>query len=66
MRSPLIARRYWDEELNPMMTVFASKEKYDDVIDLSIGDPDIPTPPGIIEAAFADARLGHTKYTDPD
>ena len=65
MRSPLIARRYWDEELNPMMTVFASKGKYDDVIDLSIGDPDIPTPPGIIEAAFADARLGHTKYTDP-
>lgn len=39
--------------------------RYDDLIDLSIGDPDVPTPPEIIERAFADARAGHTKYTDP-
>ncbi len=36
-----------------------------DLINLSIGDPDVPTPREIIERAFADALEGHTKYTDP-
>lgn len=38
---------------------------YPDLIDLTIGDPDLPTPPEILEPAFADARAGHTKYTNP-
>lgn len=39
--------------------------RYPDVIDLSIGDTDLPTDPRIIEAALADAGRGHTHYGDP-
>ncbi len=31
---------------NTMMALFANAKKYPDVINLSIGDPDIPHPPG--------------------
>ena len=37
--------------------------EYDDLINLSIGDPDINTPQLIIDRAFKDASNGHTKYT---
>ena len=37
---------------------------YDDVINLSLGDPDITTHRLIIDGAFKDAAAGHTKYTD--
>ncbi|MBQ7902267.1 MAG: aminotransferase class I/II-fold pyridoxal phosphate-dependent enzyme [Oscillospiraceae bacterium] len=37
--------------------------EYDDLINLSIGDPDINTPQLIIDRAFRDACAGHTKYT---
>ncbi len=36
---------------------------WDDLINLSIGDPDINTPQLIIDRAFKDATEGHTKYT---
>lgn len=36
-----------------------------DVIDLGLGEPDFPTPPHIIEAAFAAAKAGDTLYTAP-
>ena len=39
-------------------------ENFNDVINLSIGDPDILTPEPIIRQAFEDAMAGHTKYTD--
>lgn len=39
--------------------------KYDDIIDLSIGDTDFTTDSAIIDAAFRDARSGHTHYGDP-
>lgn len=35
------------------------------LMDLSIGDPDLPCDPRVIEAAFQDARAGHTHYADP-
>ena len=38
--------------------------KYDDLINLSIGDPDIFTPEIIVKEAFKDALAGHTKYTE--
>jgi aspartate/methionine/tyrosine aminotransferase len=37
---------------------------FDDVINLSLGDPDIITDNLIIEQSFRDAKAGHTKYTD--
>lgn len=39
--------------------------KYDDIIDLSIGDTDFTTDSAIIDAAFCDARSGHTHYGNP-
>jgi aspartate/methionine/tyrosine aminotransferase len=37
--------------------------QYDDLINLSFGDPDINTNKKIIKAAFRDAKKGHTHYT---
>ncbi len=37
--------------------------QYPDLINLTIGDPDLATPSQILEPAFEDARQGHTKYT---
>lgn len=39
--------------------------KYADIIDLSIGDTDFTTDSAIIDAAFRDARSGHTHYGNP-
>lgn len=65
MSKRFLAQRYQDIRRNPMGKVFEQAAKYQDVINLSIGDPDIPTPRVIIDQAFADAAQGHTKYTDP-
>jgi aspartate aminotransferase len=41
----------------------ALRAKGVDVIDLGLGEPDFPTPPHIIEAAYAAAKAGQTLYT---
>ena len=43
------ARRWQQEDRNPMMTVFEKAGRYPDIIDLSIGDPDLKTPQKIID-----------------
>ena len=43
----------------------AALSKYDDIIDLSIGDTDFTTDDAIIEKAYQDAKAGHTHYGDP-
>ena len=43
----------------------AALARYDDVIDLSIGDTDFHTDRRIIDAAYADACKGYTHYGDP-
>lgn len=42
----------------------AAQAAGEDVIVLSVGDPDIPTPAGIVESAVAALRAGRTGYTD--
>lgn len=37
-----------------------------EVIDLTAGDLDLPTPPHVVEAAVAAARAGQTRYTNVD
>lgn len=37
-----------------------------DVISLSLGDPDFPTPDNVVAAAIRAMERGETKYTDPD
>lgn len=64
MQHKHIAKRFWKESrglaLNP-----EALARYNDVIDLSIGDTDFITDSRIIDAAFADAKAGHTRYGDP-
>lgn len=45
------------------MAAKALRAKGVDVIDLSLGEPDFPTPSHIIEAAYAAAKSGQTLYT---
>ncbi len=64
MKHRFISKRYWKDQSTAMGQSDVLARAYDDVIDLSLGDPDLTTDAGIIEAAFADAKAGHTKYTD--
>lgn len=41
----------------------AAKRRGEDVIVMSVGDPDFATPPGIVDAAIAALRAGDTHYT---
>lgn len=64
MKSKYISKRYWKDKSTPMGKVDELAKQFDDVIDLSLGDPDLVTHNIIIENAFEDAKAGHTKYTD--
>ena len=58
-----VSRKQGKINANAMMALFANAKKYTDVINLSIGDPDLPTPKPILDAMYADCLSGHTKYT---
>lgn len=60
----LISGRYQKSEKTAMGEVFDFLKKYDDIINLSIGDPDIITDSSVIDHMAEDAMAGHTKYTD--
>lgn len=64
MKSPYISKRYWNSESTPMGKSFGLLEKYPDMINFSLGDPDLTTDERIIKAAFEDALNGHTHYTN--
>jgi len=64
MQDKFISKRYWKDQSTPMGKVEAFAKQFDDVIRLSLGDPDLITPDLIIEEAFNDAYAGHTRYTD--
>ena len=59
------------EHLQPSATMAVStlakrlKSEGRDVIDLSAGEPDFPTPDWICDAAVAGIREGKTRYTPP-
>ena len=42
--------------------LFMMAKQYDDVVDFTLGDPDIPTPTPICEAANNAAIMGYTRY----
>ena len=54
-------------ELSPTFRINAAaralKAQGVDVLDFSVGEPDFPTPPHIIDAAYAAAKAGQTLYT---
>ena len=59
-----IARRFQNRPTGLALNTEALR-RYNDVIDLSIGDTDFTTDKRIIDAAYADALAGHTHYGDP-
>jgi aspartate aminotransferase len=56
-------------KMSPSMSVSmaaqAMRAAGDEVVDLSLGEPDFDTPPHIVEAAIAAMRGGLTRYTGP-
>ncbi|WP_313508921.1 pyridoxal phosphate-dependent aminotransferase [Enterococcus sp.] len=66
MERPLIAERFQTPAENLLMEIATLAKKTPNLIDLSIGDPDLITDATIINAAFDDVKAGHTKYTASD
>jgi len=64
MKHKFISKRYWKDQSTPMGQVDELAKQFDDIIDLSLGDPDLITHDIIIDNSMRDAKLGHTKYTD--
>lgn len=64
MKHRFISKRYWKDQSTAMGQSDVLAKAFDDVIDLSLGDPDLITDSLIIEKAFEDAKAGHTKYTE--
>lgn len=64
MKHKFIAKRYWKDQSTAMGQSDVLAKSFDDVINLSLGDPDLTTHWLIIEKSYEDARAGHTKYTD--
>jgi aspartate/methionine/tyrosine aminotransferase len=63
MKHRFLAKKNWKSASTPMAEAATFLGKSNEVINLSIGDPDFITHDQIIEAAMKDAKLGHTKYT---
>ncbi|MBQ2147305.1 MAG: aminotransferase class I/II-fold pyridoxal phosphate-dependent enzyme [Firmicutes bacterium] len=63
MANKFIADRLLQEEVPLMSKLAGMTAGMDDLIDLSIGDPDFTTPAPIIEAGYKDALAGCTHYT---
>ena len=63
MTDKFIAELHKGQEFNMLGETEKLLAAYDDVIDLSVGDPDMTTPAPIIEASYRDSLAGHTHYT---
>ncbi|AKA69481.1 pyridoxal phosphate-dependent aminotransferase [Clostridium scatologenes] len=64
MKSKFLSKRYWNDITTPMGESNDFLKKFNDIIDFSLGDPDLTTDERIINAAFEDAKNGYTHYTD--
>ncbi|EOH91863.1 pyridoxal phosphate-dependent aminotransferase [Enterococcus pallens] len=60
-----LAQRFQQPAENLLMRIAVLAKETEDIIDLSIGDPDIITHQTIIEAAYQDLKKGATNYTSP-
>ncbi|WP_283621901.1 aminotransferase class I/II-fold pyridoxal phosphate-dependent enzyme [Limosilactobacillus avium] len=63
MDSSILSKAYQKPSANILADVCAMAAKMDNVIDLSVGDPNFTTPQPIIEAAFEKTKAGITHYT---
>ena len=64
MKHKFISKTYWKDMSTAMGKSDVLAKSFDDVINLSLGDPDLNTHEDIINAAFEDAKAGHTHYTN--
>lgn len=64
MKYKYIAKKYWNFTLPALSKTNEMAKRYDDIIDLSIGDPDYPVDNNIIEKMYKEALKGHTRYTE--
>lgn len=64
MKHRFLAKRYWESNSTLMGDSEDFSNIYEDIIDLSLGDPNLTTDKRIIEKAFMDAINGHTHYTN--
>jgi len=64
MKHRFISKRYWNLVPTAMSESGCRINQYEDIINLSLGDPDLNTDERIIDGAMKDAKLGHTHYTD--
>lgn len=63
MTDKFVAMRHRGAEPGMLGNIEAMLASYTDVINLSVGDPDLITPEPIIEASYRDSLAGHTHYT---
>ncbi|MFW8054088.1 pyridoxal phosphate-dependent aminotransferase [Vagococcus fluvialis] len=66
MDSRYLSHFYQHPEENILMDFTTMASQMDNLLNLSIGDPDLNTHLTITEAAFADVKAGHTHYTASD
>lgn len=66
MNSSYLAHFYQQPTENILMDFATMASQMDNILNLSIGDPDLITDETIIKAAFEDAKAGHTHYTASD
>ncbi|MBS6798662.1 MAG: pyridoxal phosphate-dependent aminotransferase [Firmicutes bacterium] len=64
MKHRFISKKYWKEIGTPFGSTNEKAARYDDCINLSIGDPDLITDKIIIDGAYEDTLKGHTRYTN--
>ena len=64
MKKPLISKKYAAQGSGALAAGADLAKAHPDVVDFTLGDPDLTTPVAIIDAAAADARAGHTHYTN--
>lgn len=64
MKNNFISKKHIELNVTAMGASNTLVKKYDDIIDLSLGDVDFKTPELIINKAMEDALAGRTHYID--
>ncbi|WP_068455886.1 aminotransferase class I/II-fold pyridoxal phosphate-dependent enzyme [Aedoeadaptatus pacaensis] len=64
MNKAMISKKYGNRESGALAASADLAKAYHDVVDFTLGDPDLTTPAAIIRAAAEDALSGHTHYTN--
>jgi len=64
MKNPYIAKRYWKSASSELAKSADKASAAKDLINFTLGDPDVITDERVIRAAFEDALKGYTRYSE--